>query len=365
MKETPYSVNLLNDYSEWTAVDNNKDSHTWTPITGFGPMLEVPLSGQNDDDYFSPQIVLKGGVTYKITTDVAVQDEPKGYDVIMLTQGTDKSQMTPIKQLNLVSSGENKEVIYFTPQTDGNYYFSFHNTSASGGNTLQLYSFAIEENGGEIPLETEIFSTDFTGADPLNGWTVVDANADGVKWGMVDGYTGPSYDGNAAMGAANDWLITPALNMEAGSDYLIRYNVSQAGAFDNDVLNVKWGTAPTAEGMTNTLVTETIDLNSGSADKVIRLTAAETTTAYIGFNIATATPNGIVSINKISVTKTSKATPKSVDNLDVTSNFSKKSVTLNWKNPAYDTTDAPILSPLNIDIYENGVKVTTLENREA
>lgn len=365
VKETPYSVNLLNDYSEWTAVDNNKDSHTWTPITGFGPMLEMPLSGQNDDDYFSPQIVLKGGVTYKITTDVAVQDEPKGYDVIMLTQGTDKSQMTPIKQLTLANSGENKEVIYFTPQTDGNYYFSFHNTSASGGNTLQLYSFAIEENVGEIPLETEIFSTDFTGADPLNGWTVVDANADGVKWGMVDGYTGPSYDGNAAMGAANDWLITPALNMEAGSDYLIRYNVSQAGAFDNDVLNVKWGTAPAAEGMTNTLVTETIDLNSGSADKVIRLTAAETTTAYIGFNIATATPNGIVSLNKISVTKTSKATPKSVDNLDVTSSFSKKSVTLNWKNPAYDTTDAPILSPLNIDIYENGVKVTTLENREA
>ena len=67
VKEVPYSVNLTTDYKEWTAADNNKDSHTWTPMSGFGPMLEMPLTGQNDDDYFSPQMILKGGVTYKIT----------------------------------------------------------------------------------------------------------------------------------------------------------------------------------------------------------------------------------------------------------------------------------------------------------
>lgn len=364
VKEVPYSVNLTTDYKEWTAVDNNKDSHTWTPMSGFGPMLEMPLTGQNDDDYFSPQIILKGGVTYKITTNVAVQGIPKGYDIITLTQGTDKTLMTPVKQLTLENSGENVEVAYFTPETDGNYYFSFHNTSESGGNTLQLYSFAIEENKEDIPSETEIYSTDFTGADPLNGWTVVDTNADGVKWAMIDGYNGPSYDGNTAAGAANDWLITPALNMEAGSDYLIRYTVSQAGAFDADELNVKWGTSPTAEGMTNILATESINLNSGSVDKIIRMTCTESTTAYIGFNIATAAPNGILSVNKISVTKTSKAQPKSVENLEVSSSFSNKSVTLKWKNPSYDVTDAPILSTLNISIYENGVKVATLEDRE-
>lgn len=362
---TPYSVDLTKDYDDWTAVDNNNDAHTWIPVAGFGPMLEMPLTGQNDDDFFSPQIKLRGGVTYKITTNVAVQGDPRGYDKVTLTQGTDKSQMAPIKQLDLKNSGDNVETDYFTPDADGNYYFSFHNTSNSGGNTLQLFSFAIEENNGdEKPMETEIYSTDFTDSDPLRDWTVIDVNGDNVGWKMEDGYQGPSYNGNMAMGGANDWLITPALHMEAGNDYLIRYSVAQAGAFDADELSVKWGTTPTVEGMTNALTTESINTNGSSVDRVIRLTCTESMSAYIGFNLTTPTPNGMVSINKVSVMKTSKAQPKSVENLEVNSNFTKKSVTLKWKNPSYDVTDAPILSPLNINIYENGVKVGSLEDRD-
>ena len=34
------------------------------------------------------------------------------------------------------------------------------------------------------------------------------------------------------MSAADDWLISPALDMVAGKDYLIRYTISQAGAFE-------------------------------------------------------------------------------------------------------------------------------------
>lgn len=332
-------------------------------MIGFGPMLEMPLTGSHDDDYFSPQITLKGGVTYKISTNVAVQGDPRGYDVVTLTQGTDKTQMTAIKQLALNNAGENREENYFTPASDGNYYFSFHNTSSSGGNPLQLYSFAIEEYVEVAPSETEIYSTDFTGSNPLQNWTIIDANADEVKWMMVDGYEGPSYDSNMATGGANDWLITPAMSLEAGSDYVIRYTVSQAGAFDADQLVIKWGTTPSVEGMTHDLITETIDVSSGSVDKVVRLSCTESTTAYIGFNLTTATPNGIVTINKISVSKTTKAKPMSVENLSIKSNYAQQKVTLNWKNPSFDVTDAPILSTLNIEIYENGVKVATLEDR--
>lgn len=273
---------MTTDYADWTAVDNNRDSHTWTPVNNFGPMLEMPLTGQNDDDYFSPKISLKGGVTYKITTNVAVQGYPKGYDVVTLTQGTDKTNMTPLKQLNLINSGENIEENYFTPGADGDYYFSFYNTSNSGGNTLQLYSFAIEEYAGTITPETEIYTTDFTGTDPLKEWTIIDSNNDNVKWAIIDGYTGPSYDGNLSMSAADDWLISPALDMVAGKDYLIRYTISQAGAFEADELTIKYGTAPTAKGLDKELAKETINLNSGSVEKIIRFTCTESASTYIG-----------------------------------------------------------------------------------
>ncbi|WP_125104300.1 T9SS-dependent choice-of-anchor J family protein [Prevotella marseillensis] len=361
----PYHVDLTTDYADWTAVDNNRDSHTWTPVNNFGPMLEMPLTGQNDDDYFSPKISLKGGVTYKITTNVAVQGYPKGYDVVTLTQGTDKTNMTPLKQLNLINSGENIEENYFTPGADGDYYFSFYNTSNSGGNTLQLYSFAIEEYAGTITPETEIYTTDFTGTDPLKEWTIIDSNNDNVKWAIIDGYTGPSYDGNLSMSAADDWLISPALDMVAGKDYLIRYTISQAGAFEADELTIKYGTAPTAKGLDKELAKETINLNSGSVEKIIRFTCTESASTYIGFNLTTPVPNGIVTINKISVVQTSKAQPMSVENLDVSSNFTQKNVTFKWKNPSYDVTNAPILSPVDINIYENGVRVGSVENCEA
>lgn len=361
--EAPYTVDLKTSQEGWEAVDNNNDGKTWQSSGASGVMLGMALSGQHDDDYFSPKVTLKGGVTYKISTDVAMDNESIGHDIVTLTQGTDKAQMTAIKQLNLVNPGENREENFFTPTVDGDYYFSFHNTSTTGGNTLSIYSFAIEEYVADVPAETEIFSTDFSGANPLEGWTIVDSNTDGVKWAMEEGYAGPAYNGNMATGEANDWLITPALNMVAGNDYVIRYTLSQAGAFDADEVVIKWGTTPTAAGMTNSLTTESINLGSGSVDKVIRLTCSQSGNVYIGFNLTTANPNGIISLDKISVSQTSKAKPQSVDGLRVSSNHKEQTVTLNWTNPAFDVTEAPIIETLDITIYENGVKVATLEDR--
>ncbi len=362
--EAPYTVDLRTSQEGWTAADNNNDGKTWQSSGNTGVMLGMALFGQHDDDYFSPKVTLEAGVTYKITTDVVVQGIPHDYDHVSLTQGTDKTQMTAVKQLSLANSGENWEESFFTPSVGGDYYFSFHNTSTSGGNTVSIYSFAIEEYVPEVPAETEIFSTDFSEANPLDGWTIVDANNDGTKWFIEEGYEGPSYDGNTAT-SANDWIITPALSLEAGSDYLIRYTVAQSGAFDADQMEIKWGATASVDGMTNSLTTETIQTGgSGSIDKVLRLSCTQSGTVYVGFHLTTAVSNGIVTIEKISVSKTSKAKPMTVENLKVSSDYNAKSVTLNWTNPAYDMTNAPILIPLNILIYENGSLVTTLEDRE-
>lgn len=363
--EPPYSVDLTKDFKDWSAIDNNKDEKTWTPMMGFGPMLEIALSQQHDDDYVSPMVTLKQGQVYKITTNVAVLGDPNVSDIVTLRYGTDKSNLVSINQIELKNEGENIQEYFIIPQSDGNYYFSFHNTSVVGGNTLYIHSFAIEEYEEEIPEEKEIFSTDFTEAEPLEGWKIVDSNNDQVTWGIIDGYNGPAYDGNFAAGAANDWLITPAINLNAGQDYLVKYTVSQAGAFDADTYEVKYGNSQTAEGMTVDLISETIDFGSGTVDKVVRLSCTNSGNAYIGFKLTTPNPNGIVEIGKVAVFEVSKAKPKAVENLKGESNYAKKTVTLSWVNPKFDISNAPINGNIDINIYENGTKIETLTNRVA
>lgn len=365
VEAVPYSVDLRTDYADWTAADNNADGSTWTASGSTGIMLGMALSGQHDDDYFSPKITLTGGVTYKITTNVAMNSESIGYDIITLTQGTDKTKMTAIKQLTLTNAGETTEENFFTPSASGDYYFSFHNTSTTGGNTLAIYSFAIEEYVPETPDETEEDSWDFSGANPLQGWTIIDANADGQKWGIIDGYNGPTYDGTSVANDANDWLITPALTLDAGKNYLVRYSLTQAGAYDPDQIEIKWGTAPTVQGMSNYLTTETIDLESGTIEKAVRLPATATGQVYIGFHVISPALNSAISLDWIKLLVTEKATPNPVENLEGASDYNAKSVTLKWRNPAFDTSNAPITSGLNIKIYADGVNIATLEGREA
>ena len=365
VKTVPYSVDLKTSYADWTAVDNNADGNTWTASGSTGIMLGTALSQQHDDDYFSPKVTLTSGVNYKITTNIAIDNPPSSSDIVTLTQGTDKANMTPIKQLDFKNSGENVEEIIFTPSSSGDYYFSFHNTSVGSGNTLSIYSFAIEEYVPEIPDETEEYSSDFSGTNPLQGWTIIDVNADGNKWEIIDGYDGPTYNGMSVTNVANDWLITPALTLEAGKNYLVRYSLSQAGAFDADKIEIKWGTAPTAAGMSNLLTTEIIDLESGTIEKAVRLPATATGKIYIGFHLISPAMASAISLNWIKLLTTEKATPNPVENLKGASDYDAKSVTLKWRNPAFDTSNAPITSGLNIKIYANGSEVTTLSSREA
>lgn len=360
----PYSVDLRTDYKDWTVVDNNNDGKTWTPMNGFGPILGMALSQQHDDYFLSPMVTLKKGQVYKITTNVVIEGTPKGHDIVTLTQGIDKEHMTPLKQLDLKNNGENIQENYFTPQNDGKYYFSFHNTSTGGGNPVYIYSFAIEEFNEEIPEEKEIFSTNFSGSNPLEGWKIIDTNNDKVSWELINGYNGPVYDGNNASSSADDWLITPSINMIAGKDYLIKFTMTQAGAFEADTYEVRYGNSQSEAGMTEKLISDTINFSSGNVDKIVRMTCTNSQNTHIGFRLTTPVPNGIISLDKVSVFETGKAKPKIVEDLSGEPNFLKKNVTLKWKNPAFDISNALITDNLDINIYENGIKVKTLENRK-
>lgn len=360
----PYSVDFLSSNEGWAPADNNSDGNTWTYTAGFGVTMNTAIGAAHNDDYVSPGINLTGGKTYKVSTNVVVMAYPNEMNNVQLMQGLNGEALTHLATLDLPTLGNNLGTAFFTPEESGVYHFAFRNLSAAGGTNLGLYAFAIEETTAQPVVGEVVLESDFSGNEPLQGWLTDDTNDDDNCWDVIDGLPGVTYNGNTAIGAADDWLISPSFNVSEGTDYIVEYTFTQAGAFDADVVSVACGGEQNVAAMTDVLKTETYNLGSGTETRSLRMTADRTGTMHIGFHITTSDMNGTMSLVEVRVTTAAKATPMPVTGLEVTSDYVNKTVTLKWTNPSLDTNQTPINETVNIDILENGSLVHTVSGAE-
>ena len=357
----PYSIDLNSSNEGWTPADNNGDGTTWTYTKGFGTTMMGSWSSPHNDDYVSPGFLLNGGQSYLITTVVSNQQTPAGYDEIQLMQGTDAGNLQYLATLDLGQLGENAGETVFTPSESGVYYFSFRNVSQPNGNVLGLMSFDIKETS-VVVVGTVVYEDDFAGADPMEGWTTHDGNSDELTWSVVDGLEGLTYNGMAAPGAADDWLITPAIEVSDGVDYIVEYTFAQSGAFDPDIVEIASGASAEVAAM-SVLTREEYNLGSGTETRSYRVSPDGAGQIFIGFHLVTPTVNGTFSLVAIKVTSAAKPTPAAVAGFVATSNYEEKSVTLAWTNPAVDTNAVPLSGTVSLDILENGEQIHTMADR--
>lgn len=114
---------------------------------------------------------------------------------------------------------------------------------------------------------TPTWGVTFDTAADLDGFTIIDANGDahvyekvlrgGWSWlshEEVEGAACYYYD---AQHDADDWLITPGLNLTADRTYTLRFDANAANIFP-ERLEVLMGDAPTAEAMTRQLIEPTV-----------------------------------------------------------------------------------------------------------
>ncbi len=123
------------------------------------------------------------------------------------------------------------------------------------------------------------------------GWTVVNSNADAKTWNMgtLTPRSAPNnvaYSYNTAA-AANDWLFTPPLSLTAGQSYRIRFWYRARSASYVEKLELKYGAAATAAGMTSaTIFSNTNIINTtyseGTSSSFV---AAASGIQYIGFHV--------------------------------------------------------------------------------
>lgn len=99
----------------------------------------------------------------------------------------------------------------------------------------------------------------FENAESIEGFTILDSNDDGIKWHWEQGYgANKGYiriSENSELDA-NDWFITPGINLKAGEEYQVSF-LTWAKGFP-ERLEVSFGTEPTAAAMTVKIVEPTV-----------------------------------------------------------------------------------------------------------
>ncbi|MFO7660647.1 MAG: hypothetical protein R6V77_07020, partial [Candidatus Cloacimonadaceae bacterium] len=98
------------------------------------------------------------------------------------------------------------------------------------------------------------FDAAFPPALPL-GWTAINANNDAYTW---ETYTGTAHSQpNSArirfntIYAMNDWLVMPPMQLTQDTYYRVSFYYRGGSTTDGEKLALYWGTAPTADDMTN------------------------------------------------------------------------------------------------------------------
>lgn len=162
------------------------------------------------------------------------------------------------------------------------------------------------------------FTAEFTTATSVAGWTILDVDGDDNKW-KYNSYNKAlqlygSYKG------FDDWAITPAIQVKAGTSYPVTLTFTTSSYYDETV-EVKWGTAPTVEAMTNTLVeATTFKNNSTTAPTELKgeIAATEAGKIYIGIHGCTEGKSNTINLISVNIESgQTGAAPAAVSDLKV------------------------------------------------
>lgn len=215
--------------------------------------------------------------------------------------------------------------------------------------------------GQPIPAQEIPYSYDFSDqTDFDHNWVVINANEDNKTWTLDTDKKRAKYTYNGSM-AADDWMITPPLHLEAGTEYKISY-LLMTGNFD-EKLEVMLGREPTAAAMTVELGRYEPFRNTEGEKKIVTTTVEESGTYYIGFHCISDKNKYYLYVSDFSI-KQNVPVPVPVSQFQVTAAADESlSATLSWTNPTVDTDGLPLNMPLTAAvIYRDSIPVGTVDS---
>ena len=226
-----YSVSFTSGPgADWTTLDVNADGVTYTFDNSMGDAaMSINSASAYDDYYVSPAFQLEAGVTYTVKAASANPWSVCGGN-LSLVYGQSATDATAFQSISALSPVDEATYANVTPQefevipsATGTYHFAFYTEGAGAYLSHYVISFSIA--GGEEGGEGFAYAAEFSaGSD--DAWTVVDNNADGVKY-IYDTTMGAEeaamcVNTGGATASIDDYYVSPAFNLNAGVAYSIK-----------------------------------------------------------------------------------------------------------------------------------------------
>ena len=146
---------------------------------------------------------------------------------------------------------------------------------------------------------TPPFANGFESEADLAYFKVIDADNDGITWGIEEPGMFNDNDGYARIlrgeekHSFDDWLVSPALHVKANHKYKISFRLSGRYKYYEEQFEVMYGTAPTPEAMTKTLMPQTMIKRSDFEAVTLTLDADKDETIYLGFHALSVKPEAM------------------------------------------------------------------------
>lgn len=162
----------------------------------------------------------------------------------------------------------------------GVYRYAITATNAKGSSAVTESVPTVIGNHMDIP-----YAATFDSDDEMLLWTIADANGDGAEWQRVTTYQNKSYmKFGGSRRAADDWLISPPLQLEAGKAYKVIYDDWCLVPSYAPTYEVTFGTGNTPETQQNVLKNATTEWREDKTNYVYLPEISETGTYYIGIH---------------------------------------------------------------------------------
>lgn len=198
----------------------------------------------------------------------------------------------------------------------------------------------------------------------FSDFTVIDANNDDTSWAWSSKCARISWGD----GDMDDWLIMPAMQLEAGKAYTFEFDARCNSASFTERFEVKMGTSAESAAMTTTLI-KAKDIKSGDwLHQSVDVVPEADGVYYIGIHgISTEADGFYLYVNDISMSAPmSTACPAPVTDVEVIPGADGAlSATVSFTAPSTLINGQPVASLTKIEILEGTKVLATLDTPEA